>query len=52
MQESLFNEYNMEGVSPEHNQIFVEFSPDTLHKVGVKSLLGRFYNLQTTTWCH
>jgi len=31
-QESLFNEYNMEGVSPEHNQIFVEFSPDTLHK--------------------
>ena len=39
MQESLFNEYNMEGVSTEHNQIFVEFSPDTLHKVGVRKII-------------
>lgn len=30
--DKLFDEYNMDGVSEEENEIYVEFSPDTLHK--------------------
>jgi len=31
-QESFFNEYNIEGVSSDHNEIYLEFSPDKLAK--------------------
>ena len=31
-QESYFNEYNIEGVSPEQNEIYLEFVPDKLAK--------------------
>jgi len=31
-QESYFNEYNIEGVSPEQNEIFLEFIPDKVSK--------------------
>ena len=32
-QENFFNEYNIEGVTPEHNEIYLEFSPDKMYKV-------------------
>ena len=32
-QENFFNEYNIEGVTPEHNEIYLEFSPDKMFKV-------------------
>merc|ERR1711872_29938 len=31
-QESFFQEYNMEGVSQEHNEIFLNFDTETMHK--------------------
>jgi len=49
-QESYFNEYNIEGVSKEHNEILLEIAPDKLSKtlVSLKSASARSVKVKLT----
>jgi hypothetical protein len=40
LQSNFFHEYNLEGVTAEQNEIYLEFTPDKLFKVryGIKEL--------------
>ncbi len=39
LQSNFFHEYNLEGVTAEQNEIYLEFTPDKLFKVRNKSVI-------------
>ena len=46
-QESFFNEYNIEGVSSDQNEIYREFSPDKLNSLALELGFWAFGRYET-----
>ena len=46
-QESFFNEYNIEGVSSDQNEIYLEFSPDKLNSLALELGFWAFGRYET-----